>query len=708
MSGGSENFFTVRFIPRLLLHLTGWIFLCRLLQDAFPSIWVFSAFPIALISGYLAYRAGVGILPSLAGILLGPWIIRLGLSFVSSPVIFDNGWFLTAPYLYFSAFSFFLVRRRPSLGYLEVFLLAVFSILLPRGDTFWPQGFSGPMKDSLDLLLTMMVILLVMLSLAAVRRDEEIRLSGVSPRKMGFSAGKTFYAVVFLGVLAVLFLGGNRIRRDESIQSGGGLLATDMFRFDFSDVLSLEPEISLNGELTMLYREDGPPVVRYLRRYTLSGWDEKKGFFRDGENEFLLDASPFPLTLPKSPRSWPGGVFRSRVKLRQEYYLVALDPESFFALSEPVSVEPWTIWDNASFTRAYAAESEVSIAGPWELIDSDVIPLSPEKQEYFLKGGNDSYFKGLAEKITRGLDDPWSKASAIEQWFHNNYYYSLKPGTSPDGDQLGWFLKESRRGYCSYFAFAMTRICRAAGIPARVAVGFYTDPESSTLGFVPVRSDQAHAWVEVWFGEYGWITFDPTSDVMAPGEEYPQQFISPDEWLPLIEEVLTRSGEVSVSIEEDEDTESDTLWWKRAFTLVRRRPLLPWITAGLLIFLIYLPGRIIPGIFRIIQLLSKQPRRRVMGYWSLFARRLHRGAYPLLKGETPLDWAGRIEKSGLSGFVDWTKLYLKAEYSSHFSADDEEESIKVRLDVTQAWRQAGFSRRLRSFIRPGWNGGFPW
>ena len=84
-----------------------------------------------------------------------------------------------------------------------------------------------------------------------------------------------------------------------------------------------------------------------------------------------------------------------------------------------------------------------------------------------------------------------------------------------------------------------------------MAVGFITDPETSTLGFIPIRSDQAHAWVEVWLDEYGWVQFDPTSEVMAPGENYPFHFISPDEWLPLVEEVLTRSGEVDIALPEE-------------------------------------------------------------------------------------------------------------------------------------------------------------
>lgn len=717
MSGRSDRFFGVRQIPRMLLHILGWVLLCRSLQDVVPPAWAWSALPSAAVTGYLVYRLRLRMVPAIASIALLPWLIRLAVFAVSSaiisdlPVTFDNGWFMTAPYLYFSALSIYLVARRPGAGIVETIILAGFTILLLDRDNLWSQSLSGPAADSLNLIIAVLVILLTILSFAAVRRDVDLRISGIpgSNRGLRISAGRICYGMTLAAALALLLLAGNRIRRDQSIQSGGGLLASDMFRFDFSDVLSLEPEISLNAELTMLYREDGPATVRHLRRYTLSGWDDERGFFRDGDMESDHNANPIPVTLPKGPRDWPEGDIQARIDVSQEYYLIALDPESFFALNYPVSVEPWIIWDDASFTRAYAVESRVSVAGPWELMDAGYNVLPRKQLEYYLEGGDDSYFVELADNITGNLNNRWSKVSAVERWFHENYYYSLNPGLAPDGDQLSWFLKETRRGYCSYFSFAMTRICRAAGIPARVAVGFLTDPDTSTLGFVPVRSDQAHAWVEVWFDEYGWITFDPTSEVMAPGEEYPFQFISPDEWLSLIEEVLTRSGEVSVAME-DESKESgdDGPWWKLVTGLVRRRPGLPWIAVAILLFITYLPGRIVPGAVRLTYIISRRPRRRTLGSWSLFAGRLSRAGYGPNGEETPLDWALRIENAGIVGLMEWTHLYLKAEYSPRYDKGDEKAAGIAASETVKNWRQIPLSRRLRALVGPGWCGGFPW
>jgi len=64
-------------------------------------------------------------------------------------------------------------------------------------------------------------------------------------------------------------------------------------------------------------------------------------------------------------------------------------------------------------------------------------------------------------------------------------------------------------GYCTYYATTMVTMLRSQDVPARFVTG-YTDGERVDEDRQVVRGLNAHAWVEVYFPEYGWVQFDPT------------------------------------------------------------------------------------------------------------------------------------------------------------------------------------------------------
>jgi hypothetical protein len=66
----------------------------------------------------------------------------------------------------------------------------------------------------------------------------------------------------------------------------------------------------------------------------------------------------------------------------------------------------------------------------------------------------------------------------------------------------------TKRGYCVYFATAMTLLLREAGIPARIVMGFVQGDRVGTTE--TIRHHNASAWVEVYFPGWGWVSFDPT------------------------------------------------------------------------------------------------------------------------------------------------------------------------------------------------------
>ncbi len=111
--------------------------------------------------------------------------------------------------------------------------------------------------------------------------------------------------------------------------------------------------------------------------------------------------------------------------------------------------------------------------------------------------------------IVSGYNTPYDQACAIMRHLKRYYRYTLEPSTPPENqDFVTYFLYVSKEGYCTYYASAMTVLCRMAGLPARYVEGFIAKP--STDGFAYVTGQDAHAWTEVYFEGFGWVPFDPT------------------------------------------------------------------------------------------------------------------------------------------------------------------------------------------------------
>jgi transglutaminase-like putative cysteine protease len=103
---------------------------------------------------------------------------------------------------------------------------------------------------------------------------------------------------------------------------------------------------------------------------------------------------------------------------------------------------------------------------------------------------------------------PYATAVAVEEHLESSKSYSLDV-ERPRGNVADAFLFEMEAGYCTYYATTMAVMLRTQGIPARMATG-YTSGERVGEDEWVVRGLNAHAWVEVYFPEIGWVAFDPT------------------------------------------------------------------------------------------------------------------------------------------------------------------------------------------------------
>lgn len=116
----------------------------------------------------------------------------------------------------------------------------------------------------------------------------------------------------------------------------------------------------------------------------------------------------------------------------------------------------------------------------------------------------------LAEQITAGIPDVFSKMTALQNYLLENYAYTTDlpdPGSEPPLDA---FLFTHRRGHCEYFATALTILARSIGIPARMVNGFLGGRWVAQENYLAVRNADAHSWTEIPFGPYGWVIFDAT------------------------------------------------------------------------------------------------------------------------------------------------------------------------------------------------------
>lgn len=97
--------------------------------------------------------------------------------------------------------------------------------------------------------------------------------------------------------------------------------------------------------------------------------------------------------------------------------------------------------------------------------------------------------------------------------FHNDgFAYSLN--APPLGrDSIDDFLFGTKTGYCEHYAGAFTFLMRAAGVPARVVVGYQGGYWNDLARYLLLRQSDAHAWSEVWLQGRGWVRVDPTAAV---------------------------------------------------------------------------------------------------------------------------------------------------------------------------------------------------
>jgi transglutaminase-like putative cysteine protease len=116
--------------------------------------------------------------------------------------------------------------------------------------------------------------------------------------------------------------------------------------------------------------------------------------------------------------------------------------------------------------------------------------------------------------VDRGSLPVEEVVARLRRFLLGRFRYSLEPELAGRAEPLKAFLLSTRAGHCELFAGGFALLLRLAGIPARVVGGFQGGALADD-GAVVFQKRHAHAWVEWWKDDVGWIVDDATP---VPGQ----------------------------------------------------------------------------------------------------------------------------------------------------------------------------------------------
>jgi transglutaminase-like putative cysteine protease len=168
---------------------------------------------------------------------------------------------------------------------------------------------------------------------------------------------------------------------------------------------------------------------------------------------------------------------------------------------------------DARVTIEFQAHVRSGISAMESAVPFPLRPVGPE-EGYYLKAtgmvqSDNPEIAALSKKLTSSAKTEYEAVSAILTYVGDNVKYNYNP---PDFDAL--YTLKTGSGNCQNFARVSMSLLRAAGIPARIVGGIsLKEPWKIPVGhnnyLVESMGQGGHAWMEIYFPDLGWLSYDP-------------------------------------------------------------------------------------------------------------------------------------------------------------------------------------------------------
>jgi transglutaminase-like putative cysteine protease len=237
----------------------------------------------------------------------------------------------------------------------------------------------------------------------------------------------------------------------------------------------------LDEKLQPVRQESNTPLGRMTLYRTSRTLAEKEGVAPELMADFGLNSRIRLNRFIENPFQAREIVYRITVKDDD-------DPTTTFARDKRQSVE--NVHGNTFDLRVRAIREPAEVEAPRKAEEEFL------KSSYFLDCGNEKV-REQAAQIVGDEADPWRKAQRIEKWVHEHMKGNTEVNFAPASQVL-----RDLQGDCRQHGMLAAALCRAAGIPARTAVGLVYDNDRKLgpgLAF--------HMWTEVWI-KGQWLMLD--------------------------------------------------------------------------------------------------------------------------------------------------------------------------------------------------------
>ncbi len=201
-------------------------------------------------------------------------------------------------------------------------------------------------------------------------------------------------------------------------------------------------------------------------------------------------------------------------------YTITLEPHQqhwLYALDIPTKVP-----SKINYTRNYVLEAQKKVTSLYQYSVSSALNYNIQVEMSLWEKSAGLKFPpqanpqtiALGRELARQYQQPVEIVNHVLQLFNQQeFHYTLKPPLTLGFDPVDQFLFQTRRGFCEHYSSSFALLMRAAGIPARIVLGYQGGTLNPVNQVMTIHQSDAHAWTEVWLEKRGWVRVDPTASI---------------------------------------------------------------------------------------------------------------------------------------------------------------------------------------------------